>query len=224
MVSDARLALRQLRRSPGFTIAAVLTLALAIGANAVVFSVLNAFLLRPLHVARPDSLFLLQHGDEATAYQSYADYVDLRDRNHTFDDLMAYGVDPVGLAVGNGDPAEVWLEETSGNYFDALGLKPYLGQFFHAADEHGTGSAPDIVLTYDFWHTHFHDDRGVVGRVVTLNRHPFTILGVAPRDFNGALLFFNPAMFIPLVEEPVFGEYQLNNRGEHWVFALLWHL
>jgi predicted permease len=224
IASDTRLALRQLRRSPGFTVAAVLTLALAIGANAVVFSVLNAFLLRPLNVARPDSLFLLQHGNEASSYQSYADYVDLRDRNHTFDDLVAYGVDPVGLATGNGDPAEVWLEETSGNYFDALGLKPYLGQFFHAADEHGAGSAPDIVLTYDFWHTHFHDDTGVVGRVVTLNRHPFTIIGVGPRDFNGALLFFNPAMFIPLVQEPVFGEYQLNDRGEHWVFALLGHL
>jgi predicted permease len=224
ILSDARLALRQLRRSPGFTVAAVATLALAIGANAVVFSVLNAFLLRPLNVVRPNSLYLLQHGDEASSYQSYADYLDLRDRNHSFDDLIAYGADPAGLATGNGDPTEIWMEETSGNYFDALGLKPYLGQFFHAADEHGAGSAPDIVLTYDYWHTHFQDDRSVVGRVVTLNRHPFTIIGVGPKDFNGALLFFNPAMFIPLVEEPVIGEYKLENRGEHWVFAVLGHL
>ncbi|MGC2619769.1 MAG: ABC transporter permease, partial [Acidobacteriaceae bacterium] len=202
----------------------VMTLALAIGANAVVFSVLNAFLLRPLNVARPSSLYLLQHGYEANSSQSYVDYQDLRDRNHTFDDLIAYGVDQAALSAKSGDPTEAWVEETSGNYFDALGLKPYVGQFFHAADEHGAGSAPDIVLTYDYWHTHFQDDRSVVGRAVTLNRHPFTIIGVAPKDFNGALLFFNPAMFVPLVEEPVIGAHQLNNRGDHWVFALLGHL
>ncbi|MGC2300270.1 MAG: permease prefix domain 1-containing protein, partial [Acidobacteriaceae bacterium] len=89
IMSDVRFAIRQLRRSPGFTIAAVLTLALAIGANAVVFSVLNAFLLRPLNVAHPSSLFELQHGNEASAYQSYPDYLDLRNRNRSFDDLLA---------------------------------------------------------------------------------------------------------------------------------------
>ena len=223
--SDVRFALRQLRRSPGFTFAAVLTLALAIGANAVVFSILNAFLLRPLNVAHPERLYQLQHGDEASAYQSYPDYIDLRDRNHSFESLVAYTADEVGLEAG-GDPTEVWLIEASGNYFDALGLKPYLGHFFHAEDEHGAASAPEIVLSYEYWHTHFQDDRSVVGRVVRLNRHPFTILGVGPKDFNGTLLFFNPAMWVPLVEHPVFGTdtYDLNTRGVHWVFETMGEL
>jgi len=224
IAADIRFAVRQLRRSPGFTIAAVLTLALAIGANAVVFSILNAFLLRPLAVARPNSLYQLQHANETSANQSYPDYLDLRDRNHSFDSLMAYNVDEVGLDTGEGDPTEAWIEEASGNYFDALGLEPYLGHFFHTSDEHGANSAPDIVLSYEYWHAHFHDDRNVVGRVVRLNRHPFTILGVAPRDFNGTLLFFNPAMFVPLVEHPALGDNDLTTRGDRWVFDVMGYL
>jgi len=222
---DVRFALRQLRRSPGFTFAAIVTLALAIGANAVVFSILNAFLLRPLHVAHPERLYQLQHGGEASAYQSYPDYLDLRDRNRSFEGLMAYTVDEVGIEAG-GDPTEVWVEEATGNYFDGLGLKPYLGHFFHAEDEHGAASAPDIVLSYEYWHTHFQDDRSIVGRVVRLNRHPFTILGVAPQEFNGTLLFFNPAMWVPLVEHPVLGAdyHSLETRGTRWVFETMGEL
>ncbi len=221
--NDVRFALRQLRRSPGFTIAAVLTLALAIGANAVVFSILNAFLLRPLNVRQPQRLFELQHGNETSSYQSYPDYSDLRDHNRTLDGMIAYGVDEVGLEAG-GDPTEVWVVEATGNYFDVLGLKPYLGQFFHAADEHGPNSAPSIVLSYDYWHTHFENDRSVVGRVVRLNKHPFTILGVAAPTFNGTLMFFSPAMFVPIVEQPSLGEHDLNKRGDRWMFETLGRL
>ena len=89
--------------------------------------------------------------------------------------------------------------EASGNYFDGLGLQPYLGHFFHASDEHGPNSAPYIVLGYAFWHTHFQDDRSVVGRVVQLDRHPFTIIGVAPPGFRGTLLFFDPDFYVPIV-------------------------
>jgi predicted permease len=223
VLQDIRFALRVLRKSPGFTIAAVLTLALAIGANAVVFSVMNAFVLRPLDVPHAESLYALQHGDEASGYESYADYLDLRDRNRTFESLLAYNATQLGLDDGK-DPSSVWVLEASGNYFDTLGLKPYLGNFFHSADEHGPNSAPYIVLTYDYWHTHFQDDHGVVGRVVRLNKHPFTILGVGPRGYNGTLLFFNPEIFIPIVEHPLFGGEDLNTRSAHWVFELMGHL
>jgi len=223
ILQDLRFAIRQFRKSPGFAIAAVLTLALAIGANAVVFSVLNAFLLRPLNVARPNSLYELQHGNEASAYQSYPDYLDLRNRNRSFDDLIAYTAGEVGLDAG-GDPSEVWVEEATGNYFDALGLQPHLGHFFHAADEHGANSAPYIVLSYDYWHARFQDDRSVVGRVVRLNRHAFTILGVAPPDFNGTLMFFHPALFVPLVEHPALGENDLTTRRDRWVFDTIGYL
>jgi predicted permease len=220
IVADTRFAIRQLRRSPGFTIAAIVTLALAIGANAVVFSILNAFLLRPLPVAHPERLYQLQHGFEASAYQSYPDYLDLRDRNRSFESLIAYTVDEVGLDTGS-EPSEIWVEEASGNYFDALGLQPYLGHFFHAADEHGPNSAPYIVLSYEYWHSHFQDDHGIVGRVVQLNRHPFTILGVAQPNFNGTLLFFNPTMWVPIVEHPSFGDNNLAIRGDRWVFETM---
>ena len=221
---DVRLSVRTLRKSPGFLAASVLTLALAICANAVVFSVLNAFLLRPLNVANPSRLYQLQHANETSSYESYPDYIDLRDRNRSFDNVMAFTADEVGLDSGQGDPSEIWIEEASGNYFDALGLTPYLGQLFHTNDEHGANSAPDIVLSYDYWHTYFHDDRSVVGRVVRLNRHPFTILGVAPKDFNGTLMFFNPAMFVPLVEHPVLGNNDLTTRGDPWVFDVIGYL
>jgi predicted permease len=221
---DVRVSVRTLRKSPGFLAASVLTLALAICANAVVFSVLNAFLLRPLNVVHPNSLYQLQHADEASSYQSYPDYVDLRDRNRSFDNVMAFTADEVGLDTGEGDPSEVWIEEASGNYFDALGIQPFLGHFYHTADEHGANSAPYIVLSYEYWHTHFNDDRAVVGRVVRLNRHPFTILGVAPEDFNGTLMFFNPAMFVPLVEHPALGNNDLTTRGDRWVFDVIGYL
>ena len=221
--ADVRFALRQLRRSPGFTIAAVLTLALAIGANAVVFSVMNAFILRPLNVPDAQSLYALQHGNEPVANQSYPDYLELRDRNHSFDGLIAYNVAMAGMDAGK-EPARVWVEEASGNYFDALGLQPTLGHFFHAADERGPNSAPYIVLTYAYWHTHFQDDRGVVGRVVRLNKHPFTILGVGPRDFHGTLLFFNPDIYVPLVEHPLLGANDLTTRSDRWVFETMGHL
>jgi predicted permease len=223
VLQDLRYSLRVLLKSPGFTIASVLTLALAIGANAVVFSVMNAFVIRPLDVPHADSLYALQHGNEASGYESYADYVDLRDRNRTFESLLAYNATQLGLDDGR-DPSSVWVLEASGNYFDTLGLTPYLGRFFHAADEHGPNSAPYIVLTYDYWHTHFQDDPGVVGRVVRLNKHPFTILGVGPRGYNGTLMFFNPEIFIPIVEHPLIGGEDLNTRSAHWVFELMGHL
>ena len=223
IAADLRFALRQLRRSPGFTIAAVVTLALAIGANAVVFSVMNAFILRPLNVPQPQSLYALQQEDQPSGSQSYPNYLDLRDRNHSFDALVAYNVTQVGLDTGE-NPSSAWGEEASGNYFDAMHLQPYLGHFFHAADEHGPNSAPYIVLTYAFWHIRFHDDPGAVGRVVRVNGHPFTILGVAPRDFHGTLLFFNPDFFLPLVEDQLLAGNDPSARGNQWIFETMGHL
>jgi predicted permease len=221
---DLRYGVRMLKTNPGFTVVAVLTLAMAIGANAVVFSVLNALILHPLHVPQAESLYGIQHGNEASSYQSYPDYLDLRDRNRSFDDLAAYDVAQVGLDTGE-NPSRVWIVLVSGNYFDVLRLQPSRGRFFHASDEHGPNSAPYIVLSYDYWHTHFQDDRGVVGRIVQVNKHPFTIIGVAPPSFNGTLVFFNPGFFVPIVnQEQVEGENDLEARGKRWVFMTMGHL
>src|ERR1700724_1376326 len=158
---DLRYAFRQLRKSPGFAIAAVLTLAMAIGANAVVFSVMNGLILRPLSVPKAQSLYGIERASDKDMSQSYPDYLDLRDRNHSFDDLTAFSITQVALDTGE-SPSLIWGVEASGNYFDALRIQPYFGRFFHGSDEQGANSAPYIVLSYSYWHSHFHDDRGVV--------------------------------------------------------------
>src|SRR6202041_3393089 len=157
--ADLRFALRQLRKSPGFAVIAVLTLALAIGANAVVFGVLNALILRPLNVPQAESLFVIQPGER----HSYPDYLDLRQRNRSFDDVAVFAIRQSGMDTGK-DPSNAWEYETSGNYLDVLRIQPYLGRFFHASDEHGPNSAPYVVLSYAYWQTHFQDDCTVVGR------------------------------------------------------------
>ena len=222
-LGDTRYAVRVLRKSPGFTFAAIATLALAIGANAVVFSVLNAFILRPLNVPHAESLYGIWRTAGDSMYESYPDYLDLRDRNRSFDSLVAYNIFEAGLDTGE-NPSRVWIDEDSGNYFDALGLHPYLGRFFHASDERGPNSAPYIVLSYSYWHDHCQNDRHVVGRQVRVNKHPFTIIGVAPPGFHGVLLFANPDFFMPIVNHPQIGGDDLATRGNRWIFMTFGHL
>src|ERR1035441_2160570 len=200
MLTDLKLAFRQLLKSPGFALTAIVTLALGIGANAVVFSVLNALILRPVNVPHAQNLYMVQRYSYPS--QSYLDYLDLRDRNRTFESLATTEIiGPVGVNSG-GNPTTVWPYLASGNYFDTLGVQPYLGRFYHAADEKGMDSAPYVVLSYAFWHTYFHGDAAVVGRNVEINKHSFTILGVAQPAFRGTELFFAPAFWIPIVEQP----------------------
>jgi len=221
---DLRYAFRQLRKSPGFTITAVLTLAMAIGANAVVFSVLNGLILRPLNLPQAESLYLIERASDKETSQSYPDYIDLSDRNHSFDALAAYSITQVAMNTGAG-PSLIWGMESSSNYFDALRIQPYLGRFFNLSDDHGPNSAPYIVLSYAYWHSHFHDDRGVVGRTVQLNKHPFTILGVAPPEFRGTVVFVSPTFFVPMVNhEQVDGATDLNDRASRWVFMVVGHV
>jgi predicted permease len=222
MLSDLKIAFRQLLKAPGFTLTAIATLALGIGANAIVFSVLNALVLRPVNVPNAQNLYSVQRFQWPS--QSYLDYIDLRDRNRTFEGMIATQiVGAVGVDTG-GKPSTAWPYLSSGNYFDVLGIQPYLGRFFHASDEKGLNSAPYVVLSYSYWNTRFQADRNVVGRQVDINKHPFTIIGVAPRSFRGTELFFAPALWIPLVEEPTIqGSNDLQYRGNHspWLVGRL---
>jgi predicted permease len=220
---DVRFALRVLRKSRGFAVAAIVTLALAIGANAVVYGVMDALILRPLHVPQPESLWGLENGD-GSGWQSYPNYRDFRERNHTFDDLAAIRMEFAGLDTGN-DPAQATGWAASGNYFDELQIQPFLGRFFHSQDEKGPNSAPYLVLSYAYWHTRFQDDRQIVGRTILVNKHPFTIIGVAPQEFRGTLAFIAPDFFIPIIED-VDGENILNTRSinNREVFEILGHL
>jgi predicted permease len=220
--ADVRFAFRQLRKSPGFAFAAVATLALAIGANTVVFAVLNALVLRPLNVPAAKSIYIVGHAKSIWGYESYQNYLDLRDRNRSFDALAADNITQAGLDTGK-NPSQAFLIEASGNYFDVLGLQPYLGRFFHAADEHGPNSAPYVVLSYAGWREHFEGDRGVVGRTVLLNKHPFVIIGVAPPGFVGTFIAFSPELFVP-VNGGLESDGLLNQRANRWMSELVGRL
>ena len=222
--SDVRFALRQMRRSPGFTAAALLTMALAIGANALVFGVLNRIILHPLDVPDAESLFAFETAETQIGHISYPDYLEFRDRNQSFEGLAAFSISEAVLDSG-ANPSRVWGYETSGNYFDVLGLQPYLGRFFHANDERGPNSAPYVVLAYSYWHGHFQDDRGIVGKEVLVNRHPFTVIGVAPRGFEGTVLFFSPDCFLPIVNKAqIDGGNPLSERGTRIMWEPFGHL
>ena len=224
-MQDVRVSLRLLRKSPGFTADAVLTLALAIGANALVFGVLDALILRPLNVPQSESLWGIENGN-GSGWQSYPNYVDMRDRNHSFDALAAFTFSFAGIDTG-GDPTQATGFGATGNYFDVLKIRPYLGRFFNTADEQGPNSAPYLVLSYAYWHTRFQDDRNVIGRVVQVDKHPFTIIGVAPPEFRGTLLFATPDFWLPIVnQQQVGGEDILNQRAinSREIFEVVGHV
>jgi predicted permease len=220
---DVHYAFRQLRRSPSFALTAILTLALGIGANVVVLSVLNALILRPLDLPHADRMYTVEQKHQGDVSQSYPDYLDYRARNTTFDDIAAYRLTAVGVSV-QGSAKMSWLYDVSGNYFDMLGVQPSLGRFLHASDEHGPNSAPYIVLSDAFWRSRFHADPHVVGTTIDLNKHPFTIIGVAPTGFHGTETFLWPDFWMPMVNEGQVESFNfLSGRGNHtlWILGLL---
>ena len=205
LLLDVRYALRVLTRSPAFTAVAVLTLMLGIGANVVVFGVLNAVLLRPLPVSDPGRLYQLRHQQWMSfrlLTHSYPAFEDLRQRNTTFTEMAAVNAYSQGELSYRGKPVrKVGGDWVTGNYFDLLGVQPQLGRFFHQADEHGSHSAPYIVLSHALWRTTFHADPGVIGTTVELDKSPFTVVGVAPEHFHGAERFVWPDYWIPITNE-----------------------
>jgi predicted permease len=220
LVRDIRYAARQLRRSPGFAITAILTLALGIGANVVVFGVLNAMILHPLNVPEHERLVQIANEHPGDDNQSYPDFLAYRSRNSTFSDMAAYRMGAVGLSAG-GSAQKTWEFGVSTNYFDMLGIQPQFGRFFHANDDHGPNSAPYIVLSDALWQNRFNADPRIIGTTVDLNKHPFTILGVAPKDFHGTELFFWPEFWMPMInEEQVEGYDFLTKRDSHGIFVI----
>ncbi len=204
LLLDVRYALRVLRKSPAFTVVATLTLALGIGANIVVFGVLNAVLLHPLAVSDPESLYQLRHKPWMSGRlitTSYPAFEDFQRRNTTFSGMAAiFGYSGAGLRWRNA-VMNVHGDEVTGNYFDLLGVQPEAGRFFHAADEHGPGSAPYLVLSDGLWRSAFGADRGVIGTTVDLNKRPFTVVGVAPARFHGTERFVWPDYWMPMANE-----------------------
>jgi predicted permease len=214
LVSDLRYAVRQLRRSPGFAFLAVFTLTMAIGANVIVFGVVNALILNPLPVPESNRLFSIQGKEVADFTVSYPDYQDIRDRNQTFSDVAMTRMARIGLDT-NGVAEPVWGYEVSGNYFQMVGVTPVLGRFFTPAEDTKINGEPYAVLSYDCWKTRFGGDPRVVGRVVHINKQPFTVVGVAPQHFNGTERLFWPELWLPIHDESEIEGYNwINRRGD----------
>jgi len=220
MLADLKYALRQLRKSPGFAATAILTLAIGIGANSVVFSVLNTLVIRPLDLPNAEQLVFLERMPMEGSTQSYPDYRDMRDETTALSGLAAYRFATAGIDTGR-NPSKIWFYEASGNYFDVAGVEPYLGRFFHAADEHGVDSAPYAVLSYGYWRSHFGGDPQIVGKTIEIDKRPFSVIGVAPEKFRGTELFFSPTLWVPLVnEEQIDGWNFINERGNHTMYVV----
>jgi predicted permease len=208
LLQDIRYAMRQLRKSPGFTVTVILTLALGIGANAAVFTLFDQAILRMLPVERPSELVRFEwtgafsgsmssFGGDGTNYFSYPMYKDLRDQNQVFTGVLAADRAQVGVSWHNQSESRD-AELVSGNYFQLLGLKPAAGRLISPQDETVKNANPVVVLSYNYWRTRFAGSRDVIGQTILVNGHPFTILGVAPENFDSAIGGYRPAMFAPV--------------------------
>ena len=197
-VMDVRFAVRRLRRSPGFALTAIITLALGIGANIFVLSLLNSLILKPGSDFASQGIVQVSHRDTGGDSHSYRDFEDIRDQSASFRGVLAFRTLRAGLKIGS-SPIRSWGYAVSGNYFDVLGAKPILGHTFHGSDDRGQGSAPYMVISEDLWRRQFGADRSAIGRVVQLNGQPFSIVAVAPRSFRGTDVFFWPDYWIPVM-------------------------
>ena len=208
LIQDVRYALRQLRKSPGFTLTVIVTLALGLGANAAVFTLFDQVLLRMLPVERPKELVRFEwtgafsgsmssFGGDSKNYFSYPMYKDLRDKNQVFAGILAADKANVGVSWQNQAENED-AEVVTGNYFQLLGLKPALGRLLTPQDDTAKNANPVVVLGYDYWRTRFAASRDVVGQTVLINGHTFTILGVAPENFQSAIGGYKPGVFVPV--------------------------
>jgi macrolide transport system ATP-binding/permease protein len=201
LLKDIRYGLRNFLKRPGFTIIAVVTLALGIGANTAIFSLVNTVLLRPLPVPHPEQLVELYgtfHNGADYTIQSYLNYKDYRDRNDVFSGLITYRFAPMSVSH-DGHNERLWGYLVSGNYFEVLGVTPFLGRYFVPEEDKTMGSHPVAVISYGSWQKRFASDPGIVGRALSLNGHVFTVIGVAPPSFNGTEVAYAPELFVPMM-------------------------
>jgi len=201
LLRDICFGFRQLMKQRGFAGLAIISMALGIGANTSIFSLVDTALLRPLAVKEPSQLVELYgtlHNGAEWSLQSYPNYKDYRDRNTVFSGLFVYRLVVSSLTVNNSSQ-RVWGYLVSGNYFDVLGVKPMLGRSFLPGEDQTPDSHPVAVISYNCWERRFGGDPAVVGRTVELNSRPFVIIGVAPKGFLGTEVAYDPEMFVPVM-------------------------
>lgn len=223
-VNDVRYALRMFAKNPAFAGVVVLTLALGIGANAAIFSLLDKVLLQTLPVANPDQLTVLAYHPkngppDIDGSFSYPMYQDLRDRNSVFSGVIARGGAQMNVTYGD-QTERVRGELVSGNFFEVLGVRPWAGRLFTQDDDRAPGAHPVAVLSYAFWESRFNKDPDLIGKTIFVNEQPLTVLGVTPPGFYGVNLENNPDVRVPLTMTPVFNPLpptRLQSRRHQWL-------
>ena len=203
LLKDLRYAVRVLAKSPGFTAVVVLSLALGIGANTAIFSLVNSILLRPMPVDDSDRLVAVYissaNWGNRTDNFSYPDLLDYRKQDTGLSDLMGSTGIPLSMTDGE-KPEAIWGEVVTGNYFSGLGVHPVVGRGFLPDEDRAPGEKPVCVLSYSFWRRRFQSDPNIAGKGIKINGHPFTVVGVAPRGFIGTTLFnFLPDIWVPVM-------------------------
>jgi putative ABC transport system permease protein len=229
LIENLRYGFRLLRKSPIFTAVAVLTLALGIGANTAIYTLLDQALLRPLPVNDPGQLVLLRHTGRDPGYSrtstfndlfySYPMYRDLRDRNSVFSGVIAtFWPAQVGVQWHN-EPELADAELVSGNYFDVLGVQAAVGRLLVPSDDTTQDAHPVAVLSFDYWHRRFGGDPHIINQTVSINGHPFTIIGVVAPGFHSVVSQNNPGLFVPMMMKPEItpGWNDLEERQSYWL-------
>lgn len=222
MFQDLRFGVRMLAKRPGFTLVAVLSLALGLGANTAIFSLINTLMLRPLPIRRPEQLVALNNVGENRMFSnfSYLNYQDLRARNDVFADLIAYRITPLSLSH-DGVNERRWGYVVSGNYFATLGVQPALGRFISLEDDRTRGGHPVVVIGHQYWQQSFGGAADVIGKELIANGRHYTIIGVAPLGFLGTEIAAASELWFPLAmhAQIAIGSNALDERGAEMLFV-----
>jgi macrolide transport system ATP-binding/permease protein len=224
LIQDIRYGLRVLVKRPGFTVAAVVTLALGIGLNTAIFSLYNGVLLRPLSARDPErlvNLYSTVRGEPGTGIFSYPAYAFYRDRNTSLSSVAAYAGGRMLLSAGGSAPESLHAQMVSANFFDMLGASPALGRSFSPEEDKTPGASPVVMLNYNFWQRRFGGNAGLVGRTITLNNMAYTVIGIAPRDFIGCDPEV-PDLWVPIMMNANvhLGPDMLGDRQGGWLFLV----
>ncbi|HZS44434.1 MAG TPA: ABC transporter permease [Blastocatellia bacterium] len=220
ILQDLRYSFRMLIKSPGFTIVAILSLALGIGADTAIFSLVNTTVLRPLPVQRPEQLVTLVNISDSRTSTNFSNpnYRDLRDRNNVFSGLIGYHFAPVSMSH-DGINEKVWSYVITGNYFDVLGINPALGRLISTEDDKLPGGHPVVVISYQCWQDRFGSDRSVINKSIVANGVNYTIIGVAQKGFFGTEIIVSPELYVPnsMEAQVDLGSPWLEKRGSEYL-------
>jgi macrolide transport system ATP-binding/permease protein len=223
LIADVRYSIRSLLKNPGLTLAAVLSLGLGIGANTTIFTWVQAVLFRPIPVAADPStirIAAMENREGQSRSWSYPNFKDFRDRA-TLMDVVAQDDSTFSIAVDQ-TAERAWGGLVSGNYFNVMGISPAAGRFFTAQDDVTPGGHPVVVLSHSYWQRRFAGDRSVIGRQVTINNAPMTIIGVGPEGFIGSFLGVASAAWVPMaMQKEMMGGDRLNQRGNGWFQSIV---